>query len=206
MIASATVLTKDQSRLYCSSMPIATLGVPMGLSSEKEARRLVDSVLPEPDIRQKCLKVFADAIAEANVHGRDKWAVTHTTDKVRLIVGRIIVCTLRNRPDHGPIWMALDKALLRSSDKQPPLEQSGYWEWDNEAYPEYPLIQSRNGYYLLSVGHAEAWPMVRRLHFESIYRAANQTTMNPGTPKGHSSEILKYLRNELGRHVPDPLF
>jgi hypothetical protein len=65
----------------------------MVLGSEGEARRLMLSVLPTPDTRHKCIVVFADAIEEANRHGRDVWAVTHTRDKVRLIVGHIIVCT-----------------------------------------------------------------------------------------------------------------
>jgi hypothetical protein len=164
------------------------------------------SVVPEPDIRQKCLMVFADAIDEAHVNGRDKWAITHTTEKVRLIVGHIIVCTLRDRPEHGPIWMALDKELLSTSNYQSFLWQSDDWEWDNDEYPEYPTIQSRNGYYRPSEKHAETWQIISRLHFESIRRAADQTTMDRRTPRGHSPEVLKYLRSDLGRHVPDPIY
>lgn len=173
----------------------------MKVGSDGEAERLVLSILPEVDVRQKCLEIFADAIAEANIYGRDKWAVVHTSRKVRLIVGHIIVCTIVD----GHVWMALDKGLLGSSNDRSLLEQSGDWEWDTDGYPEYPSISSRNGHYRPSEKHAEIWPAVRRLHFESIYRAANQTTMDPRTPQGHSPEILRHLRNELGRHVPDPL-
>lgn len=141
------------------------------VSSEGEARQLFLSILPEPDTRQKCLTVFADAIEEANRHGRDVWAVTHTRDKVRLIVGHIIVCTLENRPEHGPIWMALDKGLVGTSKSL--LERSGDWRWDVDQYPEYPTIESRNGYYSPSQKHAELWPTIRRLHFESIGKAAS---------------------------------
>lgn len=178
----------------------------MALSNEGEAKQLVLSILRESGIRQKCLTMFADTIAEANIYGRDKWAVTYTIGKVRLIVGHLIVCTLEDRPEHGPIWMALDKELLRNSNNQSLLGQSDDWSWDDEEYPEYATIQSTNGYYLPSDKHAEIWPVIRRLHFESIYKAANQTTMDPRTPKGHSCEILKYLRNQIGRHVPDPLY
>ena len=38
------------------------LGCPMKLSSEDEAKRFVISILPEPQMRQKVLMVFADAI------------------------------------------------------------------------------------------------------------------------------------------------
>ncbi len=178
----------------------------MTISSEGEARQLMLSILPETGNREKCLMACADAITEANAQGRDKWAVTHTSGKVRLVVGHLIVCTLRNRPEHGPMWMALDKELMRTSNYRSLLEQSDDWEWDTEKYPEYPTIQSRNGYYRPSERHAETWPVIERLHFESICKAANQTTMDRRTPKGHSPEILEYLRNELGRPVPDPLY
>ena len=164
------------------------------------------SILPETGIREMCLLVFAGAIAGANALGRDKWAVTHTRGKVRLIVGHLIVCTLKDRPAHGPIWMALDKGLLRTSNYQSLLEQSDDWEWDFDKYPEYPTIQSRNGYYRPSEKHAKTWPVIKRLHIESICKAANETTMDPRTPRGHSPEILEYLRNELGRQIPDPLY
>lgn len=174
----------------------------MALSSEGEAEQLILSVLPEEDIRQKCLTVFAEAIAEANIYGRDRWAVRYTSSKVRLYVGHPIICTLEN----GRIWMAIDKGLLETTRRQSLLERSGDWEWDVDVYPEYTSISSRNGFYLPSEKHVEVWPVIRRLHFESIYKAANESTMDPRTPKGHSSEILKYLRNELGQHVPDPLY
>jgi hypothetical protein len=178
----------------------------MKISSEDEANRFVVSILPEPGIRQKCLMVFADAIDEAHRCGRDRWAVRYTTDKVRLHVDHVIICTLRDRPEHGPIWMALDEGLLGTSNHKSLLERSGDWEWDDDQYPEYSTIESRNGYYSPSEKHTEIWPTIRRLHFESINKAANHRAMDPRTAKGHSPEILKYLRHELNRHLPDPLY
>ena len=174
----------------------------MTLGSEREGEQLILAILPETVIRQRCLAVFADSIAEANVYGRDKWAVVCTPAKVRLIVGRTIVCTLvENR-----IWIALDSRLLEVSNQRALLEQSTDWEWDDTRYPEYHQIPSRNGYYRPSEKHEQIWPAIRRLHFESVYRAAEETTMDPRTPGGHEPAILRYLRNELGRHVPDTLY
>jgi hypothetical protein len=112
------------------------------VSSEGEAKRLILLILPDASIRQIGLTIFADAIAEANIYGRDKWAVVHTSRKVRLIVGHIIVCTLVD----NHVWMALDKGLLGTSNDRSRLEQSGDWEWDTDGYPEYPSISSRNGH------------------------------------------------------------
>ena len=200
-VAAETIgITNDASPILLAKT-FLVLGVRVVLGSESEARQLVLSVLPEPGTRQKCLMVFADAMEEANRHCRDVWAVRHTTEKVRLIVGHVIVCTLKNRFEHGPIWMALDKGLVGTSKY--PLERSGDWEWDNDRYPEYRTIESRNGYYSPSEGHAELWDRIKPLPFESIGKAANQTTMDPRTLKGHTPEILNYIRKELGRQISD---
>ncbi len=93
----------------------------MKISSEHEARELIEKkVLPETTVRRTCLTVFADAIAEANIHGRDKWAIACTASKVRLHVGHIIVCTLKtvpNMPLYGWPWTSdswIPQALNRS--------------------------------------------------------------------------------------------
>ena len=178
----------------------------MKLSSEDEAKRFVASILPEPRIRHKVLMVFADAIDEAHRSGRDRWAVHCTREKVRLIVGHHRICTLADRPEHGPIWMALDKGLLGTSNHRYLLERSGDWEWDVDRDPEYSAIESKNGYYSPSDGHTELWPTIRLLHFKSINKAADHRAMDPRTPKGHSPELLSFIRTELGRQSPDPLF
>jgi len=177
----------------------------MTISSVSEARQHIHRILPDAGIRYNCLTMFADAIDAANAHGRDIWAVTYRTGevhKVRLIVGHIIICTLGN----GRIWMALDKEMLNTSTDKLVLQQSDDWEWGSGRYAEYRQIPSRNGYYLPSEKDTEIWSVIQRLHFESIGKAANQTTMDPRTPKRHSPEILRYLREELGRQVPEPLY
>lgn len=177
----------------------------MSVSSEGEARQLVLSILPQESARRKCLTAFADAISEASARGNDKWAVTHRTNgnpKIRLVVGHIIVCTLGS----GRIWMALDKDALATSGSRSPLEASDDWNWGTGRYAEYRQIPSRNGHYLPSDEHNMLWPEIRGLHFEAIRRAADQTTMDRRTPKKHTPAILQYLRNELGRDIPDPRY
>jgi hypothetical protein len=49
-------------------------------------------------------------------------------------------------------------------------------------------------------------PAIEPLFFESIFRAATLTTKDPATPKGHTPEILGYLRGDLRRPIPDPLY
>lgn len=174
----------------------------MKVSSETEARKHVISILKESNAGHILLRMFADAISEANVHGREKWAITCTNSKVRLQVGHVIICTLED----GRIWMALDKSLLEVSRRRSRFENTEDWRWDDSVYPEYSSINSKNGYYFPSEQHEEIWPEIRRLHFESIYRAADGSSIRSSTTEGHSSGILKYLRNTLGCRVPDPLY
>lgn len=79
------------------------------------------------------------------------------------------------------------------------------WEWDVDQYPEYPTILSRNGFYSPSAKHSELRPTIRRLHFESIRKAADHRAMDPRTSKGHSPEVLRHIEKELGRRLPDTL-
>src|SRR3712207_5891489 len=125
----------------------------MEVSNERDAAELILSIFPDLDdlrgagVGQKCLTILADAITEANVYGRDKWAVRNKAnpDRIQLLVNHIVVCTL----GQGRIWMALDKGLLETSSYQSLLDQSDDWEWGEGGLDaEYQQIPSRNGFYM----------------------------------------------------------
>ena len=95
-----------------------------------------------------------------------------------------------------------------SSDRSK-IDRSDDWEWDTvskKEVREYSSIGSRNGFYRPSGRHAKVWLAIKPLLFESVFKAATQTTMDPATPKGHTPEILGYLGGELRRPVPDPVY
>ena len=173
-------------------------------SSEMEAKRIIESLLEDARVRKKCLSMFADSIAEANVYGNDRWVITcDSRNEVRLHVGHVIICSLEK---HG-IWMALDEEFLESEQSLefPP----SYWRWYKE-YLEYRSINSRNGYYnpqgMSSEEHQRAWERIRPLHFESISKAAKKWKKGvyDATRRRHASGVLKYLQRELERELPDP--
>lgn len=63
-----------------------------------------------------------------------------------------------------------------------------------------------NGTYRIGEHHAVAWPHIRRLHLDLIYKAAFYgQRMDYRSHDNHAPGILKHLRNTLGVHVPDPL-
>lgn len=133
---------------------VARTSRPASIGGLGEAERHVRLILPDAGIRQRCLEMFADAIDEAHIHGRDKWAITHRTSgvrKVSLVVGHVIVCTLGD----GRIWMALDKGMLDAQNNKQILEQSADWEWGGGRFAEYRQIPSRNGHYRPSESNGE---------------------------------------------------
>ncbi len=175
----------------------------MNPNSEKDAATVFDRVLPSGQAGQTLMSMFAEAIREANIQGRHCWATRYTGDRVRLYVQHLIVFTLID----GEGWLALDDELI-GEDEAETLSTAPSWRWPgpNEEYGAYKLVATRNGYYSPAENHQQLWPMLRRLHFSTIYWAARKTTMDPRTREGHSSGVLKYVRNNLGKHVPDPQY
>ena len=170
------------------------------MTAMKSVQEIIETLLPDSTKREAYLTIFADAIVEANIHGGDKWAVHLLDDRVRLIVGHNIICTIID----GRIWLALDQSLFPTAKID--LNQTKEWEWDQREYPEYSSIGSTNGYYTSSSQHTNIWVEIRRLLNEAIYQAAHRRKMDPRTPDKHNPEVLQYLRDELGKTIPDPAY
>ncbi len=179
----------------------------MRIDSEGEAERLVCSILRNAQTRRRCLEAFADAVCEAHHYSEGLWAVTCSEEKVRLQVGPVIICNIGDRyAGTERLWLALDRDSLARAGDGLTFERSRDWEWGVGKYATYRAIPTRNGYYLPSERHEEIWPEIRELHFEAIRKAAKRGGLRSKTKNGHSPGIPEYLRNALGRSVPDPAY
>ena len=179
----------------------------MRIESEGEAERLLCSILRDTQTRQRCLETFADAVREAHYHSEGLWAITCSKDKVRLQVGPVIIGNIGDRrAGTERLWLALDRTSLVRGDEGPTVEGSGDWEWGVGKWATYRVVPTRNGCYFPSEGHEEIWPEIRELHFEAIRKAARRGGLRQRTKDGHSPGISRYLRNALGRSVPDPAY
>jgi hypothetical protein len=185
------------------------------LHDEKEAQAVIESACPDPMIRQVALSIFGEAIREVNVYGRDTWAL-RVEETMRLTVKHYYVCTL----GETGVWLALDD---RSDSSQniysPTRQQLQTWGWVQDqpgqpgAYPTYKDASLRtdfsiNGSYAIDPKqHDGAWPHIRRLFFDFIYKAIYYgQPMDLRTPGLHSPGAVKYLRNSLRMNLPDPLY
>ena len=185
--------------------------------SEIEAKEKIEFILPDPQIRQISLSMFAEIINEVNYHKRDFWAVTNPNpDTIWLQVGHYASFMLSD----NQTWLALDKQLVDSTlpddfdFNKPILEygwtpQIGGLNQYKDKFKKTPNPISVNGYYkpVSKKSHVEMWRKMRRLHFEFIYKVTQVgQSMGSDTKEIHIPGVLMYLRNELGIHVPDPLY
>ena len=151
------------------------------LHDEKEAQAVIESACPDLATRKVALSIFGEAISEVNTYGRDTWAL-RVEKTMRLTVKHYYVCTLW----HGGVWLALDDRFDSAFNKDyPNRQQLKEWGWVQDragkkgAYPTYKdrsrkVDFSVNGSYQIGPHHAEAWPHIRRLFFDFMFRAIDR--------------------------------
>lgn len=167
-----------------------------------QIEQTLSSLLPDDEYRKVCLSLFVESILEADSYGKSKWGVYCCSDRVRLLVGSLIVFTI-----HGEgLWITLDKQLLdEKKDYQRLLEVSEAWRWGEGDWAEYKLVPSTNGYYVPSRDSQDIWPVIRDLHFEHIKKTTKKYKwLKSNSQKNHSPELLAYISSELERSIPGP--
>lgn len=167
-----------------------------------EVEETIKQLLPNEGDRKICLSFFLEALKKANSYGSNKWGAYCYKDRVRLLVGNLIVCTIhKNR-----IWVALDKQMLSDRmDIKKSLEASELWSWEKEDYSEYIPVPSMNGYYTPCSGDLEILPIIKNLHFTYIEKVAKRYIwLNYRSQPKHSKELIKHLKKEFGQNVPSP--
>ena len=176
----------------------------MSKDSKIDVQGIITAILPEKKVRDTVLGFFREAVIEADNHGKDKWGVHCKRDRLRLLVGNLIVFTIHQ----GKIWLALDKKSLdKYKDKKDSLERCSDWQWDETDYPEYSAIPSKNGFYTPAGNSAEIWALLKEFHFPLIKATASKyRKLKKSSQPGHSPETLLYLREELRLPVPAPAY
>ncbi len=162
----------------------------MNRESKTDVKKLIEKLFPVKKEREAYLKMFSEAIAKARSLGDKKWGVTLHSDRIRLIIGNIVVCTLHK----GYIWFVLPGEAY--PDYTSPKEIPG---WDTDDF-EYKSIPSIAGYYQYSKDyHDDAWPQIRKQHFKFLELAAQKCKkLHSKSREKHSPGVLDYL------NIPGP--
>jgi hypothetical protein len=183
------------------------------LNDEEGTQKIIEKACPDGRVRKVALSIFADALKEANVYGRDKWAI-RVKDTARLVVGNYYVCTVRGTG----VWIALDDRFTKTGGYLPTMDELDSWGWmpdkqgERGSYSHYKDRSRRtdfsiNGRYSIGANHDDHRPHIRRLFFDFIYKAIyHGQPMNPRSPDLHSQGMLKYMRRYLGDDLPDPSY
>jgi hypothetical protein len=182
-------------------------------NSKEDARKLIEWRVQDSKVRFQYLSILADAIVKANSIDISQWVVTTKNNVPRLVVGHYYTYTLDDISKG--VWLALDTESLETLRRRGAL---GALEnaWKPDLPTEYPHYKdksgthnpfSTNGYYDLSVPDPSIWAIVEKLSFGFISKALDPDigqSMRPSSRKAHASGVLKYMRSELGRQIPDP--
>jgi len=163
-------------------------------NSEKSARQIIESLLPDAESRRACLNLMADYIIRAHQHSPATWEVTLFPDRVRLNVGSIQTCVIRS----GAIYLVVDAHSLTDQDRAI-LAQQGTISLETyvtvpDAYDVQVPVQNLST--ILSIVRKSCAPLIER-----AFKGGKRTPYY----KSHSPGVIKYMRSFLGRQdIPDP--
>jgi hypothetical protein len=181
---------------------------------EFQAKEKIESIFPDPHIRNIGIGILAEGIIKANSIRRDNWAITNSDSYPNSIwfqVGHYATICL----EKNSIWLALDKEQIENpvDNKITFLSSNEFgwepvkWHFKDKHKPGVPF--SINGYYSpkSNASHSVIWPYMRNLLFEFISKAEEigQPMQRP-TKLLHNPCILIYLRNNLKIEIPDPQY
>lgn len=147
----------------------------MRLRSLDEVASAVNAILPNDSVRHRQLSTFCDALEYVQSRGAELWLVHVTRDRIRLLVGRLIVLTLLG----DRVWLASG-----TGEDAPSVPQLAAWQWDETSYPAYVLVPSRN----------------RPAHFAFIDCVlARSRRLDPRSVARHEPMFVQYLNRVFGK-------
>ena len=161
------------------------------------ARAVIARLYPDLTERHAFLAAFADAVEVAAQAAPAKWSITLLADRVRLLMGRPVICTLHD----GAIWFSLDRSAVspvgeRSLRADPDWQPHTRGTTDTERF---------SGYYLRLDPESASWPIVFHAFAARVQQAAGRYhALHPMSADAWSPSVLEYIESELGRRLPRP--
>jgi MoxR-like ATPase len=170
-----------------------------GQSSVAAVRAAIELMYPDPQVRRTCLSVLTDSIEIANAISPASWGVTMRFDQrvLRLNVSSTQACVLHSASLNLVLDReALDPDLLRRVDAE-----MSHGDRSGAAYASIPFAY---GATLPIPRLVDLLPLVRDAHRSFVERSARQVRTRARFYRSHTQSVIDYLRQELGRDVPEP--
>jgi hypothetical protein len=177
-------------------------------AEKQDAQRALESIIPDTQLRKKCLSVLADSIVKANGERPSSWVLTLRKDRrhVTFSVSNRYTLWLQHdrREKNGVALLNLDREVLEEK-KFPSDVCKRFRKYRCPFHPKWPGGECR-------VIPAEEFADIamqvqaRRAHYSKIEKNATRQKRTSSWNK-HSPGAIAYLREFLGRRdIPNPRY
>lgn len=164
------------------------------------AAAAVITTLFSPSLRRLCLELLANSIDKAHSANPKSWGVTLFPDLVRLNIGMVEGCVL----SHNKVYLTLLRPYLTEHTLQNELLNFNMYNSEIQT-GVYKSVPESMGCSFDSRHVSEVLDLLLPAHNGLIQQAAH-TRRHSKTRGAHSPGILKYLRSELKRVIPEPVY
>lgn len=152
------------------------------------ARGIITKLLPDATARRLVLELIVECIRE-NAHKPETWGVTLHANEVGLNIGGGFYC----------VWIRQNQVALFYL----PVPESNGLSYDTP-FTTYPDVRRTH---IPEAEIAEWLPLLRPGVLDFVRKAvAKYDRMNAGIQRAHSPGVLRFIENELGVTVPDPVY
>jgi len=167
---------------------------------ESTAKSLIETFLPEANVRKLCLEALAESIILAHQENSSRWGITLFPNLVRLNVGMIETFVI----SPNKLYMIADFSTL-NLDIADIKGVEIYASTPDLYVGVYKSVPGSTGCEFPANLFSKVKPYLWDSHRQLVINAAT-TRRHPTTQDAHSPGILIYLRNELGIQMPDPIY
>jgi hypothetical protein len=162
-------------------------------SNVTEAQRVLESLIPDVELRRRCLNLMADYIVAAHALSPSTWEITLFKNRVRLNIGSIQTFVIYS----NEAYIVLDNISLTDEERQTLISHGHSPQQNYVSVPETYDIQIPTEY----IPKVEV--LIRKAYNPLVTRAFRGARRTPYYPY-HSPSVVAYLRKFLDREIPDP--
>jgi MoxR-like ATPase len=167
------------------------------LKAVESVRRTAEQVIPDPVVRIKRLELMANSIELAHTTAPLSWSTRQVKgESFLLYVANLVAFQLHPHR----LYIVLDKDAL-DEEQRALLDDAGIE--DGYSFESVPFSY---GISIPTERIDELFPQVRNSHESFIERAARMVRTRSHYHQIHQPEVIQYLREELGRDLPQPAY
>jgi len=165
---------------------------------EAQASQVLETILPDLQVRKMCLDLFADYILQAHAAGERCWEVTLSPKHqlVKLNVGWLRAFGISESCCAVIDPSALSKIEVATLEKEAEVRREG---------ENFKLFQDSLTVWFKPAALGSILPIIAKSYQGFVERAARTGKTSPWW-RSHSQGVTAYLRRFLGRDVPDPAY